>query len=102
MGKRQLTIQQWLTQSGVEASTAAAYVGAAFATFAADSEEADPNTFSKLVSEQTPGGLNEMVWKQQETDGVYAAVGQSLDAVYRRNNNGSATFVESTGDVEVV
>jgi pyrroline-5-carboxylate reductase len=84
--KRQLTIQQWLGSHGVETDKAASYLGAVFATFAADSKDAGPTTFAEKVAEQTPGGLNEMVWKQQEADGVYVDMGKSLDAVYARDN----------------
>lgn len=87
--KRQLTIQQWLTEHGTPADTAAAYLGAVFATFAADSAHATATTFAEKVAEQTPGGLNEMVWKQQQAAGVYEAINKSLDAVYKRNNNAS-------------
>ena len=46
-------------------------------------------TLEDLVHAQTPGGLNEMVWKEQETAGVYVAMNKSLDAVYARNSNGT-------------
>ncbi|CAE7397714.1 unnamed protein product [Symbiodinium natans] len=39
--KRQLTAQQWLSSNGVAEEDAAAWVGATFATFAADSREAE-------------------------------------------------------------
>lgn len=84
--KRQLTIQEWLTSNGVPSTSAASYLGALFATFAADTKDAAPTTFAEKVAEQTPGGLNEMVWKEQQQKGVYAAVNESLDAVYRRSN----------------
>merc|ERR1711972_263909 len=85
--KRQLTIQQWVTSHGVDTDKAAAYIGALFATFAADSAKAGPGTFEEKVAEQTPGGTNEMVWKEQEAAGVYAAMNRSLDAVYHRLAN---------------
>ncbi len=88
--KHQLTIQQWLVSHQVEPDKAAAYVGAVFHTITADSQEANPDTFAALVASQTPGGLNEMVWKQQEEAGVYLAVNHSLDAVYARNNQSAA------------
>ena len=93
--KHQLTIQQWLVSYEVEPAKAAAYVGAVFATMAADSKEATPSTFAELVASQTPGGLNEMVWKQQEAAGVYLAVNNSLDAVFKRNNQNEAAVVAS-------
>ena len=89
--KHQLTIQQWLVSHEVDPSKAAAYVGAVFATMTVDSKDATPGTFADLVASQTPGGLNEMVWKQQEAAGVYLAVNNSLDAVFKRNNQSRET-----------
>ena len=83
--KRQLTIQQWMVDKGIAPEKAAPYIGAVFASIAADSMDAGPSTFAEKVQEQTPGGLNEMVWKQQEAAGVYIAVNKSLDAVYNRH-----------------
>jgi pyrroline-5-carboxylate reductase len=85
--KKQLTIQQWLISHGSDPDKAAAYLGAVFATFAADSKAAGPGTFAEKVAEQTPGGLNEMVWKEQDAAGVYAAANNSLDSVFARLNN---------------
>ncbi|CAE7676139.1 unnamed protein product [Symbiodinium necroappetens] len=82
--KRQLTAQRWLSSNGVAEADAATWVGATFATFAADSSAAEADTFSKLVEEQTPGGLNEMVWKAQEADESYQSLAYSLDAVFHR------------------
>mmetsp|Transcript_65828 Transcript_65828/g.136209 ORF Transcript_65828/g.136209 Transcript_65828/m.136209 type:complete len:281 (+) Transcript_65828:43-885(+) len=82
--KRQLTAQRWLSSNGVAEADAATWVGATFATFAADSSAAEADTFSKLVEEQTPGGLNEMVWKAQEADASYESLAYSLDAVFHR------------------
>lgn len=82
--KRQLTAQEWLVSHGVGQADAAAWVGASLATMAADSATAGPNDFEKLVAEQTPGGLNEMVWKGQEEDGNYEAIKHSLDSVHHR------------------
>jgi len=84
--KRQLTLQQWLVTHGLEPATAASYLGSVFATFAADSKDAGPGTFAEKVAEQTPGGLNEMVWKEQAAAGVYKEVGESADAVFARLN----------------
>ncbi|CAJ1428151.1 unnamed protein product [Effrenium voratum] len=82
--KRQLTAQQWLAKHGVAEADAASWVGATFSTFAADSATAKPETFECLVKEQTPGGLNEMVWRAQEGDGSYGSLEHSLDAVHHR------------------
>merc|ERR1711870_194222 len=60
--KRQLTAQEWILGHGVGKEQAAAYVGALFSPFAADSSSAGVETFADLVKGQTPGGLNEMVW----------------------------------------
>lgn len=80
--KRQLTVQTWLAAHGVKADAAASWVGAKFAAFASDSKDATPSTFAEKVAEQTPGGLNEMVWKQQDAAGVYEGLNKSMDAVY--------------------
>jgi len=82
--KRQLSAQEWLNSNGVGQVEAAAWVGAALATMAADSCAPGPETFHHLVAEQTPGGLNEMVWKEQEADGSYASLKHSLDSVHHR------------------
>jgi len=82
--KRQLVMQEWLVNQGVPKVSAASWVGASFTTYAADTANAGPTTFETLVHEQTPGGLNEMVWKQQDADGVYKATQRSMDAVVKR------------------
>lgn len=87
--KRQLTAQSWLSEHGVAASQAASWVGAIFATMAADSARPGPRTFEALVAEQTPGGLNEMVWRDQDADCSYEALAHSLDAVHHRLSTGS-------------
>mmetsp|Transcript_30214 Transcript_30214/g.83099 ORF Transcript_30214/g.83099 Transcript_30214/m.83099 type:complete len:286 (-) Transcript_30214:73-930(-) len=86
--KRQLTAQGWLVSHGVDPSQAAAWVGAAYSTFSADSAQAGPETFKHLVDEQTPGGLNEQVWKEQEADAVYEAVVCSLESAHHRLTTG--------------
>lgn len=83
---RQLTVQQWMVSNNVDVDKAAAFIGAIFSTIAADSSQAGPNTFAEKVAEQTPGGLNEMVWKEQAAAGVYSAVNKSLDSVYHRHD----------------
>lgn len=93
--KRQLTAQEWLESHGVPRPDAAAWVGASFATMAADSSRPGPDTFERLVAEQTPGGLNEMTWRGQEEDGNYKAIKYSLDAVHHR-------LITGTVDPELV
>ena len=88
--KRQLTAQQWLCSHGIAEADAASWVSASFSTFAADSLGAKAETFQKLVEEQTPGGLNEMVWRAQEEDGTYKSLSYSLDAVHHRLLAGAA------------
>lgn len=88
--KRQHTIQRWLVDHGIPEAQSARWVGASFATFAADSVNASETTFEHLVEEQTPGGLNEMVWKEQEQDGSYLSLSYSLDTVHHRLLSGSA------------
>jgi len=86
--KRQLSAQEWLQANNVSAAEASAWTGAIFATFAADSKTAGPADFARLVGEQTPGGLNEMVWKGQEEDGNYEALKDSLEVAYLRFSTG--------------
>jgi len=87
--KRQQTTQEWLVSHRVPQAEAAAWVGACMATMAVDSSRPGPGTFADLVAEQTPGGLNEMVWKGQEADGNYEAVKHSLDSVHHRLMTGT-------------
>jgi len=87
--KRQLTTQQWLESHNVASSQAAAWVGAIFATMAADCAAPGPSTFASLVAEQTPGGLNEMIWRGQEEDGAYEALGHSLNSAHLRFTTGT-------------
>eukprot|EP00927_Polykrikos_kofoidii_P075271 TRINITY_DN71384_c0_g1_i1.p1 TRINITY_DN71384_c0_g1~~TRINITY_DN71384_c0_g1_i1.p1 ORF type:complete len:331 (-),score=63.61 TRINITY_DN71384_c0_g1_i1:11-919(-) len=82
--KRQLTAQRWLEKHGVPPDSAAAYVGGIFSTMAADSAAPSANTLNDLVAEQTPGGINEMVWKGQEEDGSYSSLVHGLDAAHHR------------------
>jgi len=87
--KRQLTAQEWLVSHGVDKESAGSWVGAAFATMAADSGAPGADGLAALVAEQTPGGLNEMVWRGQDADASYEAFGYSLDAVHNRLLAGS-------------
>lgn len=86
--KRQLTVQEWLLLHGVPEAHTAAWVGAVFATFAADSGKLGSKGFAALVAEQTPGGMNEMVLKDQDTDGSYEALKCSLDTAHHRFSTG--------------
>jgi len=69
---------------------AASWVGAIYKVFASDSADAVPDTFAKLVHEQTPGGLNEMIWKNLDEDGAYQALSYSLDSAHHRLSTGRA------------
>lgn len=62
---QQLATQQWLEAQGVEAADAAKWTGAVFHCISYDSAVALPHTFEHLVAEQTPGGLNEQVVREQ-------------------------------------
>mmetsp|Transcript_20978 Transcript_20978/g.62774 ORF Transcript_20978/g.62774 Transcript_20978/m.62774 type:complete len:284 (-) Transcript_20978:27-878(-) len=81
---RELAAQTWLTDNGVDAAAAAAYVGGVFATITTDSAKAGPETLKELVAEQTPGGMNEMVISEQRADGAYKSLAHSLDSVHSR------------------
>eukprot|EP00933_Yihiella_yeosuensis_P008289 TRINITY_DN113659_c0_g1_i1.p1 TRINITY_DN113659_c0_g1~~TRINITY_DN113659_c0_g1_i1.p1 ORF type:complete len:287 (+),score=53.64 TRINITY_DN113659_c0_g1_i1:58-918(+) len=87
--KRQLTVQNWLVQGGVGEEEARSWTGATFKTFAADSHCPGAKTFHELVEEQTPGGLNELGWKQQLEDGSYESLQHSMTAIHHRVINGS-------------
>lgn len=82
--ERQRTAYEWLTHADVPPDVAAAYVGDIFHCITADAVDADPTTFQRLVDEQTPGGMNEMVITEQRDDGNYNALGFSLDSLYSR------------------
>lgn len=82
--KRQLTAQQWLESKGMPKEQSAAWIGAVFKAMATDSAVAGPDTLQHLVGEQTPGGFNEMVWRDQEADGAYQALLHSLDSAHHR------------------
>jgi len=82
--KRQLTAQQWLEEHSIPAEKASAWIGSIFATMAADSAEAGPETLKHLVEEQTPGGVNELVWRGQEEDKNYESMRYALDQVHVR------------------
>lgn len=88
--KRQLTTQRWLESHGVPQEEAASWVGASFATMMADSSTLSPDTLEKLVAEQTPNGLNEMAWKEQEAAGAYEALTQTMDSLHHRITVGKA------------
>mmetsp|Transcript_38817 Transcript_38817/g.124435 ORF Transcript_38817/g.124435 Transcript_38817/m.124435 type:complete len:286 (-) Transcript_38817:494-1351(-) len=82
--ERQRTAFEWLAGHDVPREAAAAYVGAIFHSMTDDSKNADPATFGRLVDEQTPGGLNEMVINEQRDDANYQALAYSLDSLYSR------------------
>lgn len=86
--KRQLTMQEWLVRQGIAAEQAAKWVHAVFSTWLAGSANPGPETYDHCLSEQTVGGLNERVWKEQEEDGIYKAITYSLDSVLHRKLTG--------------
>ncbi len=59
-------------------------MGGIFGTMSAETEDAGPDTFEHLVAEQTPGGLNEMVWKDQEADGSYESLKFAMDTIHNK------------------
>ncbi|KAJ1461082.1 hypothetical protein M885DRAFT_508664 [Pelagophyceae sp. CCMP2097] len=76
--------QDWLTMHGVDAAAASSYVGGLAHSITLDSSDAEPETFAKLVAEQTPGGMNQMVVGEQRDAGAYQALQHSLDSVHSR------------------
>lgn len=81
---QQLAAQQWLQAQGIDAAAAAKWVGAVYHCISYDSADASPDTFSELVAEQTPGGLNEQVLREMREAGAYDALADSLDDVIAR------------------
>eukprot|EP00435_Cladocopium_sp_Y103_P074954 s32_g52.t1 len=69
---------------GVDRNISAAWTGASFAAFAADSADAKEDTFRQLLEEQTPGGLNEKVWQMLDEDGSNRALRFALTSVHGR------------------
>lgn len=89
--KRQLTLSHWLAGGGIPEAQAAELVGGIYATVAADGTgKPGSKTFEELVAEQTPGGLNEQLLKEQEADGSYEAMRHSLDGILHRLRTGAA------------
>ena len=86
--ERQRTAYEWLAKLGVPREAAAAYVGALFHCMTDDSADADPTTFQRLVDEQTPGGMNQMVIQEQQDDHNYQALEYSLDSLHTRITTG--------------
>mmetsp|Transcript_12784 Transcript_12784/g.19181 ORF Transcript_12784/g.19181 Transcript_12784/m.19181 type:complete len:291 (-) Transcript_12784:74-946(-) len=87
--QRQKTALDWLIESGVDADTAASYVGGLFRSMLDDTANAKPDTFEKLVQEQTPGGMNEMIIREQANDGAYNSLLDSLQSAHTRLLTGS-------------
>lgn len=93
--KRKLTVQKWLVDGGIPEEEAARWTGSCFSAFMGDSEKLEKHSLQHLVEEQTPGGLNEMVWKYQQADGSYASLADSLDAVVHRLRTGTTDLNQS-------
>lgn len=81
---QQRATQRWLESEGVDAEAAAKWTGAVFHCVSYDSALPDSHTFEELVAEQTPGGLNEQVVREQTEAGTYAALSDSLDSALAR------------------
>ena len=76
--------QAWLAANGVDEEAAAKWTGAAFHAMTYDSADANSPTFNEPVEEQTPGGLNEQVVREQTEAGTYGALADSLDGALAR------------------
>jgi hypothetical protein len=89
------TCHSWLVENGVNATQASAYVGAQFASIALDGKHAGMNGqgFKSLISEQTPGGFNEMGIRELREAGVWDEVSATLTSIDARWQ-GKATFSE--------
>jgi len=81
---QQRASQRWLEQQGIDSTAAARYVGAIFHTISHDAAAAGPHTFDELITEQTPGGLNEQVIRELTEAGSFAALADSLDGALAR------------------
>ena len=84
----QQTCQGWLCNKGLPAEAAAKYIGAMFHAVADDAKvatvEGDPAGFAHLISEQTPGGLNEGAIAMLKDASVFTAYESALDATLNR------------------
>lgn len=87
---QQRATQRWLESEGVDGEAAAKWAGAVFHCVSYDSALPDAHTFEELVAEQTPGGLNEQVVREQTEAGTYAALSDSLDSALARIEGRSA------------
>eukprot|EP00308_Calcidiscus_leptoporus_P005143 CAMPEP_0119395530 /NCGR_PEP_ID=MMETSP1334-20130426/133620_1 /TAXON_ID=127549 /ORGANISM="Calcidiscus leptoporus, Strain RCC1130" /LENGTH=263 /DNA_ID=CAMNT_0007419025 /DNA_START=127 /DNA_END=918 /DNA_ORIENTATION=- len=81
---QQRASQCWLERQGIDASAAARYIGAIYHTISYDAADAGPHTFEELVSEQTPGGLNEQVLRELSEAGAFSALTDALDGALAR------------------
>eukprot|EP00755_Sulcionema_specki_P018879 Sspe_Gene.68002::Locus_40118_Transcript_1_1_Confidence_1.000_Length_952::g.68002::m.68002/K00286/proC; pyrroline-5-carboxylate reductase len=83
-----LEVQKWLEGKGVDANKAAMFTGGFFhcvTTDAAIFGKADGSgCFERLISEQTPGGLNEQAIRELEQRNVYQAQQEVLEAILDR------------------
>mmetsp|Transcript_18084 Transcript_18084/g.23105 ORF Transcript_18084/g.23105 Transcript_18084/m.23105 type:complete len:315 (+) Transcript_18084:76-1020(+) len=99
--QRKAVITNWLREEGVNKQTAASYVAKLFATIISDAVakcETDENVFEHLVAEQTPGGLNEAVVKEQREAGAYDLLVDSLKTSKERFGGGVISKRKETED----
>lgn len=92
MYQRMHTVQTWLVNKGVPKQTACQCVVGIFHTVIADSRiacKASSDAFIQLVNEQTPGGMNEQVIREQKEAGSYKNLIASLDSIEQRFSGAS-------------
>jgi pyrroline-5-carboxylate reductase len=75
-------VTDWMVQQGVEADTAATFVGALSHSITRDAAEAGDEGFNDLIAEQTPGGVNEKAIEHLTKAGVYAKLEDTLGMIY--------------------
>jgi pyrroline-5-carboxylate reductase len=79
---RMKVAQDWIVDGGIDEAMAAQFVGSVFTSIvrdARDRSQTDAHAFAELVAEQTAGGLNERVIREQRAAGAYEAYVKSMD-----------------------
>jgi pyrroline-5-carboxylate reductase len=85
------TIASWLVQQGISYDKARIYVAKMLSGLSAATLAMPDLSFEKLAEHhQTPGGINEQIYKAVTTDGKFVDLDRALDAVLERILAGKA------------
>ena len=78
--------RNWLMRRGVSGRDASYLVANHYMSMINDALESceDPSRFDDLISEQTPGGINEQALSNLEQQSVFQAYEKTMDAVFDR------------------